>query len=441
MKGSKNGFGLLAFLLALTAAFFIVAGCNDSNEESVPGYGGSIPKGDYVTAEINESQITIKNYQESTMDTTLGFGGVPAGEDFGSSIIHLTDFDVDGNYYLMALVEDRVLALHKMDSELNPLSAELPVYMFEKTSLTAADLKGRAFNFMELFAGSEGRLFVEVGIIGFDTDPAGRLYGAADDSEEDAVYSITNGEDDIFNTDDDLTLDKAETIDDGSLVIWENGTGNWQDATTLTGSTTGPVVLDHGPGEVAGGGAGFAFPQVPADMSADEFWETVTGDYFLIAHYTETDNGIAESDYLRCYAEQKNPGEWDGMLYLSFDLAIDPSEKGGADISMTIIPLDEDTAAIKDIEEKAAFSNAESEAVQNATQGRGLFLGDEDASDSTSSRDVSDFTIAFDPDGNYIMGVKSADPDGTDYFSPVTGFGLGIRDRNWQKSESSQSVE
>lgn len=430
MKGSKNGFGLLSFVLVLTVAFFIVAGCNDSNtsnEESVTGYGGSIPRGDYVTAEINEGQITIKNYQESTMDTTLGFGGVPAGEDFGSSIIHLTNFDVDGNYYLMALVENRVLGLHKIDSELNPLSTELPVYMFEKTSMVEQDLKGRSFNFMELFAGSEGGLSVEVGIVGFDTDPAGKLYGAAYDSEEDAVYSITNGEDGIFNTDDDLTLDKAEMIDDGSLVIWENGTGNWQDASTLTGSTTGPVVLDHGPGDVAGGGAGFAFPQVPADMSADEFWETVAGDYFLIAHYTETEGGIAETRYLRCYAAQENPGHWAGMLYLTFDLSIDPYEyRDWAGVaSMAIIPLSQDETAISEIENEANFSNAESEAVQNATQGRGLFQG---------AGDSSDFTIAFDPKGNYIMAVKSGGP--IEGFNWVTGFGLGIRDRNWREVES-----
>ena len=414
MKGSKKGFGLLFFALILTAVSFIVAGCNDnnsSNGDSVTGYGGSVPRGDYVTADVdvNDRQITINNHTIGA-ETSLPFGGIPESvPDIGTSIIHVTDPDTDGNCYLMAMVENRVLGLHKMDAELTPIAGELPVYMFEQSRLTAGDLKGKSFNFMELFAGGSSELFVEIGIVGFDTDVSGRLYGAAHDSEDGQIYSITD-EDGLEDSGDEFSLDLTEPQDDGSLVLWENGEENWNAATTLTGSASGPVVLDHGPG--AGGGAGFAFPQV-TETDADAFWDTVGGDYFMIAYYSDGEQTVAE--YYRCHVAQdgSGPENWAGQLELYYP---DSSE---SIVSIRIIPLQQ--TIVTDIENSAGFSGAQSEAVQKAALGAGIFQ------ESTTE---PEFLITFDPNGDYLMGVKTGGSVGTG-FDWVTGFGLGMRDRNW----------
>lgn len=416
-------YGLAGFCMVFLVMASLLAGCNDDSDEvgrveTVSGYGGSIPRGDYVTAEINGELITIQNKTLGT-ETTLPFGELPDTiPDIGTSIIQMSDPDNDGNYYLIGRIEGRVLALHKMDSEMTPISSELPVYMFEKSRLTPDELKGKSFNYMELFAGAGNDLFVEVGIVGFDADVSGRLYGAAYDSQkeidpevEDPIYSITD-EDDIPNSGDEFSLDLTEQQEDGSLVLWENGTGNWNAATTLTGSAGGPVVLDHGPG--AGGGAGFAFPQV-TETDPDAFWNTVAGRYFMIAYYY--DGQETKMEYFRCEVKQNEVGAWDGSLSLFLPQA--PAGSAPLVTIGSIVPLND--GIISEIESKANFSQAQSQAVRNAAAGKGLF--------QQAGADP-DFMIAFDPEGNYLLGIKTGGQlEGFDW---VTGFGFGIRDANWQ---------
>jgi len=401
MKGFRKWVSMFGIIVLMGAAVFPV-GCNDSDSDSgsssasVPDFGGTIPKGDYVTAEINGDQITIAN-KTTGEETTLSFGDPP--EESNSSILKMTEFYKDG-YYLMVLLEDSVLALHKINSEMEPVTTDLPMYMFNKTSLTAEDLKGKAYNFMEFFGGADaGNLFVEVGIVGFDTDASGRLYGAAYDSEDDALYSITD-EDGEADTGDEFSLDLTEPQPDGSLVLWENGVENWNAATTLTGSTSGPVVLDHGPG--AGGGAGFALPQV-TETDPDVFWETVEGTYFVIA-YVDTGTGENGVTYIACSVRQDPSGGWGGYLYL----------EGTSLDEIPIEPLQEGIS--QDIETKADFSAAESSVVQNAAAGRGIFQ---------QAGEDPDFLITFDPAGNYILGVKTGD-------GGISGFGLGIKDPDFE---------
>ena len=399
MKGFRKWVSMFGIIVLMGTAVF-PAGCNDSDSDSgsssasVPDFGGTIPKGDYVTAEINGDQITIAN-KTTGEETTLSFGDPP--EESNSSILKMTEFYKDG-YYLMVLLEDSVLALHKINSEMEPVTTDLPMYMFNKTTLTADDLKGKAYNFMEFFGGADaGNLFVEVGIVGFDTDASGRLYGAAFDSEEEA----NNPEDPFYSiTNDDFTLAMTDPQPDGSLVLWENGVENWNAATTLTGSTSGPVVLDHGPG--AGGGAGFALPQV-TETDPDVFWDTVEGTYFVIA-YVDMGSGENEVQYHPCTVRQQSSGGWDGYLNLEGaildDIPIEPLQESFSD----------------DIEEAADFSADESSVVENAAAGKGIFQ---------QAGEDPDFLIAFDPAGHYILGVKTGD-------GGISGFGLGIKDPDFE---------
>ncbi|MEJ2037614.1 MAG: hypothetical protein P8X55_01585 [Desulfosarcinaceae bacterium] len=396
------------FICFAVAAMFL-SGCsssdNHTDELSTSSvYGGSMPKGDYVTAEINGSAITIKNLTSAT-ETTLSFSDPPDDvPDIGTSIIKVTETDSEGNCYLMALADNEVLGLLKMDADLVPLSGELPIYLFAKAELTPAELKGRSFNFMELLTDSEVGTVLEIGMVGFDTDDAGRLYGAAYDSGADGLFSITD-EDGQPDSGDEFYLDLTETHSDGSLVVWENGVDNWNAATTLTGSTSGPLVLDHGPD--AGGGAGFALPQV-TETDPDAFWETVAGDYFLMAY---VDTGIqAAAGHYRCTVRQNSAGQWDGQLAL-YDLH--NLETPMVTIP-AIVPLSQDIA--DEIDDYAAFTQAQSLTVQDTSLGRGVFQ---------ESGANPDYFITFDPNGNYILGIKLGAEDG------ITGYGLAVRDRNW----------
>jgi len=139
----------------------------------------------------------------------------------GTSIIKKTEPDADGNFYYMALVEDQVLGMQEMDADDNPIG--LPFYIFSKGKLTAADVQGRAFNYMEFYAGDNAA--VEIGLVGFDSDASGRLYGAAFNSDGNS-YSITD-EDGMPDSGDEFSLDLTEEQSDGSLVLWENGFDNW----------------------------------------------------------------------------------------------------------------------------------------------------------------------------------------------------------------------
>lgn len=413
----KRKHWLTVFCMAASIMAFLLAGCSDGDDDGgavvdqVSDYGGSIPRGDYVTADIDGQQITIQNKTFGT-ETTLPFGDIPDEIDVGTSILQMSDPDNDGNYYLIARVEGRVLALHKMSSDLTPIVEELPFYMFEKTKLASAALEGKSFNYMELYSDAASSLTVEVGIVGFDTDPSGRLYGAAYDSGQDLIYSITD-EDGRPDSGDEFSLARTEGQADGSLVLWEGAAGDWNTATTLTGSDSGPIVLDHGPG--AGGGAGFAFPQV-AEADPDAFWDRVAGRYFMIAYYY--DGNVTTAEYFRCEVEQKTPGDWNGSLSL-----YSPQAPAGSAPLVTIdsiVPLSD--GIVSEIEGKANFSQAQSQAVQNAGAGRGLFQ---------QAGDDPDFMVAFDPEGNYLLGVKTGGPVAAG-FEWVTGFGFGIRDANWQ---------
>lgn len=424
MKGFRKWMIMLAIVAFMGAAGFL-AGCDDSDSDSGSGevnssYGGSIPRGDYVTAEIEGDQITITN-KTTDMEHTLAYGDLPENiADTGFSIVKVTtEPDRLGNYYLMTIREGAVLGLQKTDSDLTPIRGELPIYTFSKTTLTADDLKGRAYNYMELFSSTE-KLSVEVGIVGFDTEASGRLYGAAYDSEDDDLYSITD-EDGIPGNDDEFTLEQMESQSDGSLVLWEDGVqGSWINATTLTGSASGALVLDHGPGDIAGGGAGFALPQV-TETDPDAFWDTVAGSY-LVTAYASFDGNEKVVEFYRCKVSQDVGGNWSGILGLYYPDEAEPI------LQIPICPLTSDrTSEIDDI---AAFSEAESETVQNAASGRGIFQEDSQE---------PDFFITFDPQGNYLLAVKAGHgkPSEGDIYDvgSVTGYGLGIKDPNWTLPE------
>lgn len=423
MKGFRKWMGMAAMVLFMGAAVFL-AGCNDSDSDSGSGvnssYGGSIPKGDYVTAEIEGDQITITN-KTIHMEHTLAYGDLPENiPDTGFSIVKATtESDRLGNYYLMTLREGAVLGLQKTDSDLTPISGEMPIYTFSRTTLTADDLKGRAYNYMELFSSTE-KLSVEVGIVGFDTDASGRLYGAAYDSEDGELYSITD-EDGVFDSGDEFTLEEMESQPDGSLVLWEDEVeDNWINATTLTGSASGALVLDHGPGEIAGGGAGFAFPQV-TETDPDAFWDTVEGSY-LVTAYASFDDSENLVEFYRLKASQRVEGEWPGVFELYYP------DKTNYLFEIPVCPLTSDRSS--EIDAIAAFSEAESQAVRNAASGRGIFQ--EDSEDP-------DFFLVFDPEGNYLLAVKAGHGTqsevGISDISSVTGYGLGIKDPNWRLPE------
>ena len=377
-------------IILLTVLSMMFTGCWDSDGSSsnnVPDYGGSIPRGDYVTAVIEGSQVTIKNMTQDTKES-LNFSDF---DGIGASIIKKTEPDADGNFYYMALVEDQVLGMQKMDADDNPIG--LPIYMFSKAKLTAADVRGRAFNYMEFYASDNAA--VEIGLVGFDTDASGTLYGAAFTSDGNS-YSITD-EDGISDSGDEFSLDLTEEQSDGSLVLWENGFDNWAAATTLTGTAAGPVVMDHGP--QAGGGAGFALPQV-TETDPDTFWSIVSGDYFLI--YYDKTIGV---EFYKCTVDQTAAGSWAGQATI-YSLEDDSVVR-----SVNITELQD--ASKNAIENLANFSNAQSAVVQNASDGKGIFQ--EDVVDP-------DFIMAFDPDGSYIGIADLAS----------AAFAVGIRDPNWQ---------
>ena len=429
MKGFRKWMGMAAMVAFMGAAVFL-GGCDDSDSDIGSGavnsnYGGSIPKGDYVTAEIEGDQITITN-KTINMEHTLAYGDLPESiPDTGFSIVKATtEPDRLGNYYLMTIREGAVLGLQKTDSDLTPVPGEMPIYTFSRTTLTADDLKGRAYNYMELFSNTNtNELYVEVGIVGFDTDASGRLYGAAYDSEDDELYSITD-EDGVFDSGDEFTLEEMESQPDGSLVLWEDEVeDNWINATTLTGSASGALVLDHGPGEIAGGGAGFAFPQV-TETDPDAFWDTVEGSY-LVTAYASFDDSENLVEFYRLKASQKVEGEWPGVFELYY-----PDEADYI-FQIPVCPLKSDITS--DIHDTAGFSEAESEAVRNAASGRGIFQ--EDSEDP-------DFFLVFDPEGNYLLAVKAGHgTSSVDSFydlNSITGYGLGIKDPNWAMPEQTE---
>ena len=367
----------------------------DTQTQTVPDYGGSIPKGDYVTASMDGNQVTLSNMTLGT-EVTLSFSD---DDETGSSILKRTEADTEGNFYYMVLVDDQVLVMQKVNSEGSPLNGELPFYMFSKDNVTVDDTKGRSFNLMEFFADAEAldSAAVEMGIVGFDTDVDGRLYGAAFDSDG-YSYSITD-EDGLDNSGDEFFLALTEEQDDGSLVLWENGIDNWDAATTLTGTTAGVIVMDHGP--EAGGGAGFAFPQI-TENDPDLFWETAAGDYFLVGY--NDDDGV---EFYKCVVSQTTAGAWEGVANVySLDDSTSPL------LTKTVVPLYSECR--DDIEALADFSQAESETIQDGSDGQGLFQ--ENIADPN-------FIMSFDPQGNYL-GIVDLDTTGA-------FFGIGVRDRNW----------
>jgi hypothetical protein len=362
--------------------------------KAVPDYGGSIPKGDYVAASIDGNQVTLSNMTLGTQET-LSFSDE---DENGSSILKKTEADTQGDFYYMALVEDQVLVMQKVDSEGVPLNGELPFYMFTKENLTIEETKGRTFNYMEFFADAAAldSAAVELGIVGFDTDVDGRLYGAAFDSGGDG-YSITD-EDGLDDSGDEFSLALTEEQDDGSLVLWENGVDNWDAATTLTGTTDGVIVMDHGP--EAGGGAGFAFPQI-TETDPDIFWQTAAGNYFIVGY--NDDDGV---EFYKCVVYQPTTGGWEGIANVySLDDSTTPL------LTKAIVPLNSECR--DDIEVLAGFAQAEAERIKDASDGRGLFQ--ENIADPN-------FIMSFDPEGHYL-GIVDLDTTGA-------FFGIGVRDCN-----------
>ncbi len=416
------------WILGLILAALTLAGCNDSDSDggnqesettsqSVPDFGGSLPKGDYVTAEIerdaegNPTGLTVTNHTNSTFaEQTLSFDSLLSNEDAGGfSFVRQTEANNQGDYYFVVFIEDEVLGMQKMDGGTDTPTGQ-PYFMFAKEELQAEDLQDRVFSFLQFRAGGtnpadgEHLSIFEAGAVGFDTDDQGTFYGAAYDSEDNATYSITE---------DGITAAALEEFEDGSLVMWEEGVNNWGSANTFTGTTAGPIVIDFGPEN--GGGAGFAIEQADIETSstdgAEAWWNTVGGTYFLI----EYDSEPAPAGAVNYYKIEVSgaAGSWNGTVAVT-DLATGTSEG-----SLTIQPLQ---VALPDVLANVTldngttvnpFSNAVDPEVAAAYKARGVF------------KVVGEHTyIGFDPEGNYLA-------HGSDDGVQVT-FGLAIKDAGYE---------
>jgi hypothetical protein len=349
-----------------------------------------MPRGDYVTASIQGTTLTVVNHSVNE-EASLDFSAVDPAQVGGSSMVYKTVADNEGNYYYLMYIQGEFLGLQKMDGGTDEPTG-LPVFMFDKEELTTADLKGRAFNFIQLTAADAGSAW-EAGAVGFDTDSAGTLYGAAAASNG-TIYETTNNEGQR------ITLDNTEPYEDGALVMWETTVGNWSDANTFTGTASGPIVIDFGIDN--GGGGGFAMEQADFDnLTAAEWFDTIAGSYFLI-HYDDSNSGV---NYMRLDISQKS--DMNGTMDVT---SMDGTAVSGS--PFTIAPLN--ATAQSQLNSNASFASADSAVVQEAYQAEGVY----------SIVGSSDF-IAFDPDGNFLGFVGGG--EGEDVH-----FGFGIKDPNWQ---------
>lgn len=423
----RKAWSRLCILLAIMAALFLV-GCNSSGSDdkdengatsqSVPDFGGSIPKGDYVTAEITRdgngkvNGLIIVNHTNSTFgEEELIFEKTLNTDDVGGfSFVRKTESDNEGNYFYVVFIENEILGMQKMENASGKAIGQ-PYFMFAKQSLEKTDLEDRVFSFLQFRAGGMNTAgdhvsIFEAGAIGFDVD--GKLYGAAYDSEDTGVYSITS---------DGITTSQLQEFEDGSLVMWENGVDIWADANTFTGTKAGPIVIDFGPNN--GGGAGFAIEQADIDTSsvngADEWWNSVEGNYLLIEYDSDDDPaGIVNYYHIEVNGTVNT---WNGTISVTAlngtsegPLTIQALQQAAPDILKNITLDNEDTA--EDEIGTDPFQGAGSQNVADAYQGKGVF-----------KVDGEDTFIGFDPDGRYLA-------YGSDDGDQVT-FGLAIKDENY----------
>ena len=165
----------------------------------------------------------------------------------------------------------------------------------------------------------------------------------------------------------------------------------------------------------------FLFLGSCSDSSTGASQPTIAGSY-LVTAYASFDGNEKVVEFYRCKVSQDVGGNWSGILGLYYPDEAEPI------LQIPICPLTSDrTSEIDDI---AAFSEAESETVQNAASGRGIFQEDSQE---------PDFFITFDPQGNYLLAVKAGHgkPSEGDIYDvgSVTGYGLGIKDPNWTLPE------
>ncbi|MBN2324447.1 MAG: hypothetical protein JXQ30_11985 [Spirochaetes bacterium] len=429
MKKRYLVIGIGAALL-LAGGLFVVFGCNSAGSSalSYPSYGGTDPKGDFIVVLMDRDNQQVKkiNFTEGETESSQSwyqYTAVSADTEYASGFSIVNRIDIEGGgYVLFAEIPDAACVFQAFDSEGH--GDGNPVFLVAREAPAASSFYSRAYNWVKFIIDPTGTdSDMSCGFAAFDTSgEAGEMYGAAYSRKEeflDESDGLSN-----INPSGDAGID-ALTWDSGSgaFCIWEGATGDWSQAMAVTGTASGALILDWGPG--AGGGGALAVPQTSAVDTLSTFWPVVDGTYLTMAYGYSFGEGAEIGPVKVVIMSEGSAGAIDVFNY-SYRIEGGDSYLYNGPLALTRVEDEDISISFQDV---AGNDLAASTVVQNAHKCQGAFV----AYDSDEGYELL-IMMAFDPSGRFF-GFTMFEWISSEEQLTVR-FGLGVKDANYDDAKA-----
>jgi hypothetical protein len=399
-----------------------------SASSATSNYGGTDPKGDFVTVDIDRMAKTITHTNHTVPSRS---GGLLSYIDLAKTDSQANGFSMirkvtlaTGGYALFAEFPGVALAYQQFTA--SGIMDGDPQYVVLRSETPPSHYYERAFVWMKFFIDTTAaNSDMESGFAAWDSTAGnGRLYGAGYSNNRDVsnsgpnTYGISNVNEAGTVGVPGLTYDSSTQ----SNTIWDSAHPNDRNyAITLVGTASGAAVMDFGPN--MGGGGGLAIPQA----GTKAFQSAYTGTYFVIVYE------YAKSGGTRSVQLVKTVFGADGSI----------RTYNYTDHTATATPFfSQSLTAIEDIAAGSSPNNPEllttsfrtisgnagaaSSVTQNAHLCHGSFV-------AAGTNQVA--MIAFEEQGRYLgftMFENGGTPDVTS--DDVVRFGFGIKDSDYSDS-------
>lgn len=434
----------LWFITILSMTMIWFSACNTSNVNNqdnqlltdnslklklkLKAYGGSDPKGDYILFEVDPGaqQVRYINFSTGTTNGWYDYSPLMASDPLanGFSIIQKATLLSNAYQSLFVLFAEfpKAACIYQLFQVSNGLTNTVgnPVYIVYQDQLQKNHLYGRAYNWLKFRAGSNPTLSdIETGFAAFDNSSKnGKMYGVKYNPRNKKGDDATNCGVDSIDQKDAMGLDSlVQNTSAGALTHWLGADGDWTRSVSLTGSPTGPIVVDFGTNN--GGGSGLAIPQTTAVSNISDWWATVSGVYVSFAYEYDSKNNLVSIRPMKVQISTS------GMVKL---MEYTDHVKGPSVFShyVSMMATDDTSSSpksdmtIKDLLKQNAKNDlADSEGVKNANLCLGSFI---------YSAGNTVFNIVFDPAGQYLGYTMYEDKGSKKY---TIRFGLGIKDSGY----------
>jgi len=414
----------------LSPGLILLCGCSSGESVSTYYYGGSDPKGDFVSIVIDKASSRVKHINYSDGETAesqpwYSYTTLEADDEYANGFSIIKKATLSSTEYVLIAEFPGAAAVYQMfkwdELELDYLAFEDPRYVVYRQQTDKSSYYEKAYNWMKFFIDtSVDQSDMSAGFAAFDTSgEQGLLYGAGWSKKDEVEGGGDGGVSDI-NSDDSFTIDSLVYHQESvSNIKWGGSVDDWTQAIAVTGTASGALVLDFG--SATGGGMGLAVPQ------ATTSWSNLAGTYFTMVYEFDQETDERQVFPMKIVIKSVD-SEWHCQVYPYDVKTSNPANAVFNQPLDAIGTLDSGPYPGETIAETflrvSDCASAASSIVQNGNLCNGSFI-------AMNETDEQVVVTTFDSTGRFLGFTMFDDDEGTPEADYVVRFGLGIRDTGY----------